>query len=145
MTDHAASVDRSKVGADQTRLNSGTVTSHSAPQEPGNPWITFGLVAVGTFMIMLDASIVNISLPYATIESRLDVVQASGNQCAECPSMSSTHEKRDLVENSQLGVNSYLIKPIDVKEFAGLVQIRGGRWLPSQSEPETITRAWQFL
>jgi EmrB/QacA subfamily drug resistance transporter len=32
-------------------------------QEPDNPWITFALVAVGTFMIMLDASIVNISLP----------------------------------------------------------------------------------
>jgi EmrB/QacA subfamily drug resistance transporter len=63
MTDHAASVDRSKVGADQTRPNSVTVTRHCAPQEPGNTWLTFALVAVGTFMIMLDASIVNISLP----------------------------------------------------------------------------------
>ena len=34
-----------------------------ARQEPDNPWIPFALVAVGTFMIMLDASIVNISLP----------------------------------------------------------------------------------
>ena len=62
MTDHAASVDRSKVGADQTRPNSVILTRHRAPQEPGNPWLTFALVAVGTFMIMLDASIVNISL-----------------------------------------------------------------------------------
>ena len=63
MTDHAASKDRSNVLADDGRLDSVAVTSHRAPQEPGNPWITFALVAVGTFMIMLDASIVNISLP----------------------------------------------------------------------------------
>jgi MFS family permease len=28
----------------------------SARREPANPWITFALVAVGTFMIMLDTS-----------------------------------------------------------------------------------------
>jgi EmrB/QacA subfamily drug resistance transporter len=32
-------------------------------REIDNPWITFALVAVGTFMTMLDTSIVNISLP----------------------------------------------------------------------------------
>ena len=32
-------------------------------QEPVNPWAAFALVAVETFMTMLDASIVNISLP----------------------------------------------------------------------------------
>src|SRR6202453_2404568 len=32
-------------------------------REPVNPWVTFALVAVGTFMTMLDTSIVNISLP----------------------------------------------------------------------------------
>ena len=30
---------------------------------PVSPWATFLLVAIGTFMTMLDASIVNISLP----------------------------------------------------------------------------------
>jgi len=39
------------------------VTKTGVRQEPHNPWITFALVAVGTFMIMLDASIVNICLP----------------------------------------------------------------------------------
>jgi hypothetical protein len=32
-------------------------------RQPANPCVTFALVAVGTFMTMLDASIVNISLP----------------------------------------------------------------------------------
>src|ERR1700758_1297877 len=37
--------------------------SDTRPQGPVSPWVTFILVAIGTFMIMLDASIVNISLP----------------------------------------------------------------------------------
>jgi hypothetical protein len=45
------------------RPDSIAVIEASARKEPANPWITFVLVAVGTFMIMLDTSIVNISLP----------------------------------------------------------------------------------
>src|ERR1700757_4791815 len=37
--------------------------SDTRRQGPVSPWVTFILVAIGTFMIMLDASIVNISLP----------------------------------------------------------------------------------
>ena len=40
-----------------------TVLEASGWRESDSPWKTFALVAVGTFMIMLDASIVNISLP----------------------------------------------------------------------------------
>ena len=39
------------------------VINSGAQQELDNPWIIFALVAVGTFMTMLDGSIVNISLP----------------------------------------------------------------------------------
>src|SRR5471030_2607864 len=42
---------------------SGTAVGADIRQGLATPWITFSLVAVGTFMIMLDASIVNISLP----------------------------------------------------------------------------------
>ena len=45
------------------RPDSVPVIEASTRQGPANPWITFALVAVGTFMIMLDTSIVNISLP----------------------------------------------------------------------------------
>ena len=45
------------------RPNPAIVFEAGARQQPDNSWITFALVAVGTFMIMLDASIVNISLP----------------------------------------------------------------------------------
>jgi len=64
MTDQAASVDRSNAGVDHAGPKPATVViDDSALQDPVNPWLTFTLVAVGTFMIMLDASIVNISLP----------------------------------------------------------------------------------
>ena len=63
MIDQPTSGSHSIPAADQIRSESTTVVEASARQEPGNPWLTFALVAVGTFMIMLDASIVNISLP----------------------------------------------------------------------------------
>ena len=63
MIDPAASVERPNVGANPARPNSVILVSASARVDPHNPWITFALVAVGTFLIMLDASIVNSSLP----------------------------------------------------------------------------------
>lgn len=43
--------------------------------------------------------------------------------------LSSSKEKRDLVESYQLGANSYLAKPMDFDEFAGLVRTLGRYWL----------------
>ncbi len=63
MIDEPASVSRSRSGAGHARPESITVIEAGPRKEPDNPWITFALVGVGTFMIMLDASIVNISLP----------------------------------------------------------------------------------
>ena len=49
MTDQAAFIDRSNVGVAHPRANAFPVISHAAQKEPSNPWITFALVAVGTF------------------------------------------------------------------------------------------------
>jgi len=57
MIDQTASVRPLNAGADHSPPNSVTVTRASAREEPENPWITFALVAVGAFMIMLDTSI----------------------------------------------------------------------------------------
>ena len=43
--------------------------------------------------------------------------------------LSSSQEKRGLAESYQLGVNSYLVKPMDFDEFAELVRILGRYWL----------------
>ena len=63
MNAHLASLERPLALHSPARHDSVAVIKARARQEPANPWITFALVAVGTFMIMLDASIVNISLP----------------------------------------------------------------------------------
>ncbi len=42
---------------------------------------------------------------------------------------SSSHEKRDLVESYHLGVNSYLVKPMDFDEFRKVVRGLAQYWL----------------
>jgi CheY-like chemotaxis protein len=42
---------------------------------------------------------------------------------------SSSHEKRDLVESYHLGVNSYLVKPLDFDKFRQVVRGLAQYWL----------------
>jgi two-component system, response regulator len=43
--------------------------------------------------------------------------------------LSSSLEKRDLTESYRLGVNAYLVKPMDFDEFSETVQMLGRFWL----------------
>jgi two-component system, response regulator len=43
--------------------------------------------------------------------------------------LSSSKENRDLAESYQLGVNSFLVKPMDFDEFARLVHLLASYWL----------------
>jgi two-component system, response regulator len=43
--------------------------------------------------------------------------------------LSSSNERRDLAESYQLGVNSYLVKPMDFDEFTELVKTLAMYWL----------------
>jgi EmrB/QacA subfamily drug resistance transporter len=63
MNDRTTSIERLLTRQNPVRRHPSIVIKTGARQEPDNPWITFALVAVGTFMTMLDGSIVNISLP----------------------------------------------------------------------------------
>jgi EmrB/QacA subfamily drug resistance transporter len=63
MNDYVKSAEGSVGIQDGSQLKSATRIDGVPWQRPGNPWVSFALVAVGTFMTMLDASIVNISLP----------------------------------------------------------------------------------
>lgn len=45
--------------------------------------------------------------------------------------LSSSLEKRDLSESYRLGVNAYLVKPMDFDEFAKTVRALGRFWLQS--------------
>jgi two-component system response regulator len=43
--------------------------------------------------------------------------------------MTSSHEERDLVESYKLGVNSYIVKPVDFEQFMDVIRRLGYYWL----------------
>jgi CheY-like chemotaxis protein len=49
--------------------------------------------------------------------------------------LSSSQQERDLTESYALGVNSYLVKPMDFDQFAQSVQILGQYWLRFNHTP----------
>jgi CheY-like chemotaxis protein len=50
--------------------------------------------------------------------------------------LSSSQEKRDLSDSYRLGVNSYLVKPMDFDEFADSVRIASRYWLELNQIPK---------
>jgi CheY-like chemotaxis protein len=53
--------------------------------------------------------------------------------------MTSSREESDIVESYDLGVNSYIVKPIDFEKFAETVQALGFYWLLLNELPPTLT------
>src|SRR5262245_6472898 len=51
--------------------------------------------------------------------------------------MTSSREQRDLVESYQLGVNSYIVKPVEFDNFAAAVAELGCYWILLNQLPDT--------
>ena len=49
--------------------------------------------------------------------------------------MTSSHEERDILESYKLGVNSYIVKPIDFESFTVAVADAGLYWLLLNRSP----------
>ena len=50
--------------------------------------------------------------------------------------LSSSREERDLAESWDLGVNAYVVKPVDVSQFFGAVQVLGQFWALLNESPQ---------
>ncbi len=50
--------------------------------------------------------------------------------------LTSSHEERDIVESYQLGVNSYIVKPVDFSQFTETVRQLGLYWLLINQPPD---------
>ena len=49
--------------------------------------------------------------------------------------LTSSHEDRDIVESHRLGVNSYIVKPVDFDQFSEVVRQLGFYWLLLNQTP----------
>ncbi len=49
--------------------------------------------------------------------------------------LTTSHEERDIVESYQLGVNSYIVKPVDFEQFTEAMRTLGMYWLLLNQPP----------
>lgn len=52
--------------------------------------------------------------------------------------LTSSKEENDMVESYQLGVNSYIVKPVDFNKFVDAVKSIGYYWLLLNQQPEQL-------
>ena len=54
--------------------------------------------------------------------------------------LTSSREERDLVRSYDLGVNAYVVKPVDFHEFVEAVKLLGGFWAVVNETPPSAPR-----
>ena len=57
--------------------------------------------------------------------------------------LTSSREEQDLVRSYQLGVNAYIVKPVQFKEFVDAVKLVGAFWAVVNEPPPGSVRPWR--
>jgi two-component system response regulator len=52
--------------------------------------------------------------------------------------LTSSAEDRDIIESYQLGVNSYIVKPVDFEQFSETARQLGSYWLFVNRQPANV-------
>jgi two-component system response regulator len=52
--------------------------------------------------------------------------------------LTSSNEERDVIEAYKLGVNSYIVKPVDFDQFNGVAKQLGYYWLLLNRQPDSV-------
>jgi two-component system response regulator len=55
--------------------------------------------------------------------------------------LTSSSEQRDIIETYQLGVNSYIVKPVDFEQFNEVARHLGYYWLLLNRQPERVNES----
>ena len=71
------------------------------------------------------------------IEVLRQIKNDSRTQMTPVVVMTSSKEEKDLVESYKLGVNSYIVKPVDFDQFTEVVRQLGYYWLLINQRPLT--------
>jgi CheY-like chemotaxis protein len=53
--------------------------------------------------------------------------------------LTSSREQGDLLRSYQLGVNAYVVKPVDFSEFSAVVSVMGAFWMKVNEAPPTAS------
>jgi len=98
-------------------------------------------IAAGPKLILLD-----LKLPLVDGIEVLRRVKADEHTCMiPVVVMTSSNEERDMVESYQLGVNSYIRKPVDFNQFTEAVRQLGYYWLLLNEVPPSRQLAVEGL
>ena len=69
-------------------------------------------------------------------EDALDYFFGGGDHAGRVLILTSSHKERDIANGYDLGVNSYIHKPVDFKQFAEAIQQLGSYWLVLNEAPQ---------